>query len=130
TDLDAAIAKAVSPELIKAAVTEAIAPLAERLALATSSLKKQRKINATLQRQLEKMANMPDPRTAPWRGQAQPGALKSLGQPVATPTAADVAARSQLLIQRELETQLYDDDPRTRETAWMAIHGTGTRGMR
>lgn len=133
-DLDAAVAKSVNPELIKAAVTEAIAPLVERLALATASLKKQRKINDKLQKRLEAMADLPDPRTAPWRGQAQPGALslKSAGQPVAGPGAAatSAAAQMQYLVQRELEQQMYDEDPRTRETAWMALNGFGTRGMR
>jgi hypothetical protein len=132
-ELVAETAKGVTPELLKAAVAEAIAPLAEQLTLTKKSLKAQRKLNEHLRKQIEALADLPDPTTAPFRGQAMPGALKFAGAPSASEativaTRAQLALQRELSIERDLEEQTYSDDPRAREDAWAALRQLrGTR---
>lgn len=121
--------KALLPSLVKTAVSEALAPVTAELAETKAALKAQRKANKQLQETVDSMANLANPGTAPFRGEAMPGALKSFGQPVAAPTPADVATQARFAVERELENQFNtSDDPYQREQAWRALQGM--RGMR
>lgn len=116
-----AVFKAMMPDLIKSAVAEATADLAAKLTETEQELKKQRKAAAKLQKAVEEMAEMPDPRTAPFKAVAQEGAFKSFGAGMAPITPASIAERSQLavidLLRHEYETST---DPVRREAALKA----------
>lgn len=116
--------KALTPDLVKAAVAEATAGLTAELAQAREELKKQRKASKALQADLVKMAEMPDPRTAPYRAEAIPSpyaAYKSAGGGTPSDPAA-IQARSQLAVMQMLESNyLTATDPVQREAALRAL---------
>jgi hypothetical protein len=116
-----AIFKAMMPDLVKSAVAEATADLSAKLEATEKELKKQRKASAELQKAVNEMADLPDPRTAPFKAVAQPGALKSFGAGTA-PTTASIAERSQLavieLLRHDYETST---NPVEREAALKSL---------
>lgn len=116
------LAKAFAPDVLKGAVAEALAPVLARLEDSERELKKQRKVNKSLAKQLDTMAGEPDPRVAPFKGLAQDVVGKSFGGPVGAPTAAGVAEQARLLVENELARQARDNtDPVQREAYRMAL---------
>lgn len=116
------LTKAFTPDALKAAFAGATAQLTADLAEAVIRMKVQAKEIKRLNKAVDSMANQPDPRTAPFRGLAQPGALKSYGAQVASPSPAEVAARTQLALMAELENDFRTShDPSAREAAWNQI---------
>ena len=107
----------MDPEVIKAAVIEATAPLAEKLASTEQTLREQREM-------LDALGNLPDPGTAPFRGLAAGAPItKSSAPPVGTPSAAAVAERTQLAVMRAMQDQARTSpDPAQREAAWAQLY--------
>jgi len=99
-------APAIDPGLIKSAIAEAITPLTEIVTLQKSRLDEQQKM-------LDAIADQPDPKTASWAGLA----LKSR-QPVAVAKQAEIAERTQQMINRQL-THVWrtSENPFEREAA-------------
>lgn len=129
TETAPAFENAQMADVIKSLLAEALQPVVDELAATKAELKAQKKANKRLKEVVDAVASQTDENTAPFRGQAMPGALKSFGQPVAAPNAADIAARSQLMLQQELENQWRNaDSPSEREAAWAAL--MQSRGMR
>lgn len=95
------------------AVTKAVAPLTTKI--------------AEQQKQLDDMADQPDPYTAPWRGGALPAALKALSPaPGGQETAAMAQDRARAALQQELlETARCSPDPADREAAYSALFKMG-----
>lgn len=116
------LTKAFTPDALKAAFASATAGLSADLAEAVIRMKAQAREIKRLNKAVDSMANQPDPRTAPFRGLAQPGALKSYGAQAASPSPAEVAARTQLALMAELENDFRTShDPSAREAAWNQI---------
>jgi hypothetical protein len=70
---------------------------------------------------IEKMADMPDPSVAAFRGMAYKSAAG--GRPAGVQTVAEIAERSQAAMLREMEvTWRTSPDPREREAAWRSIN--------
>ena len=119
----APVAASFDPEVIKAAVAEATAPLLERLEKQqgefTSKLAEQ-------QRVIDAIADQPDPSTAAFSGLAfQPNVIKSR-RPAAVPDQAEYAARAQAMIRRNLQHQYEThSDPHVREAASSALANLG-----
>ncbi len=99
-------APAIDPGLIKSAIAEAITPLTEIVTLQKNRLDEQQKM-------LDAIADQPDPKTASWAGLA----LKSR-QPVAVAKQAEIAERTQQMINRQL-THVWrtSENPFEREAA-------------
>jgi hypothetical protein len=116
------LVKSFGPDIIKGAVAEALAPVLERLESTEAELKTQRKLNKSLKGQFEKLAALPDPNVAPFRGQAYDVVTKTSGTPVGVSDPAGIAARAQLLVQNELVSQSYSTDPTQREAALTALY--------
>jgi hypothetical protein len=113
------LTKAFTPDALKAAFASATAELTNQLAEANTRMKRQDKEIKRLNKAVGDLASMPDPRTAPFRGLAQPGALKSYGAQAASPSPAEIAARTQLSLMAELENDFRTShDPSAREAAW------------
>jgi hypothetical protein len=114
--------KSLVPDLVKSAVAEATAPLVAELTRAQDDLAEQRKLLKKARKEIEQLADEPDPRVAPWRGLAQPRSTKSLGDETSPTTLATVQDRSQLgKLQVLQERYLNSDDPRQREAALKGI---------
>lgn len=104
----------IDPEVIKAAIVEATAPLAEKLAATEQTLREQREM-------LDALGDLPDPATAPFKGVAQ-NTYKTAASPAGALTVAETAERTQLMMMRELESQFRTSpDPAQREAAWNAL---------
>ena len=100
----------VSPDMIKSAVAEALAPLMETITLQKSRLDDQQKM-------LDAIADSPDPKTQPWTGLA----LKS-ARPAGVVKQAEIAERTQQMIQRQLHhTWRSSENPMEREAAWKEL---------
>jgi hypothetical protein len=113
------LTKAFTPDALKAAFASVTADLTAELAEANERMKRQDKEIKRLNKAVNSLADLPDPSTAPWRGVAQPGALKSYGARAASPSPAEIAARTQLALQAELEHEFrHSTDPSAREAAW------------
>ena len=119
TDL---LMKSFGPDIIKGAMSEALAPLMVRLESTEAMLEQQREVNKALETQLNKLAELPDPNVAPFRGVAQDIAYKSSGTPAGVSDPAGVAARVQLMVQNELVNQSHSTDPAAREAALNALY--------
>lgn len=114
--------KAFGPDVIKGAMSEALAPLMARLENTETALQEQREVNKALTTQLNKLAELPDPNIAPFRGIAQDLVNKSSGAPVGAPDPSGIAARVQMMVQNELVQQSYSTDPTAREAALNALY--------
>lgn len=120
-----ALTKAVAPdpELVKSAVSEATASLATQLAEITKAFKAERKRSRKLAEAVDALGNLPDPATAPFRGVAVAPVTKSSAPPVGTPTASEVAERTQFAVMRAMQEQARTSpDPAAREAAWAQLY--------
>jgi hypothetical protein len=95
----------VSPDLIKSAVAEAIAPL-------VAKVEEQQKIISEHEERWEAAANLPDPNTASWAGLAMNPIMKN-ARPAGVTTIAENAERAQVARRRLLEETV-----RTSENAY------------
>jgi hypothetical protein len=113
-------------EVIKAAVAEALAPVAAELTSTKDLLAKQQEDFTTRlaeqQKVIDAIADQPDPSTAAFSGLAfQPQVIKSR-RPAAVPDQAEYAARAQAMIRRNLEnTYQTHSNPVVREKAAEAL---------
>jgi hypothetical protein len=102
------------PEVIKAAVTEALTPLLAKV----QELEDYKK---TADERFEKLANIADPTTNAFTGMAINPAKKVAG-PAGVPSQAEVAERTQQMMIRQLDrTWRTTGDPAEREAAWTAL---------
>jgi hypothetical protein len=115
---EVAAAPAFDPEIVKSAVAEATAPLVEQLVEAQKALKKQ-------QKRLDALADIPDPRDAPFKGLAMKNVANksAAGVPVAATTVAENAERTQMALMEALKVQANTNpDPAQREAAWGQLY--------
>jgi hypothetical protein len=107
-------AKGYDPELIKSAVSEAVAPFLAELNKAKEKIESQQEI-------IEKMADQPDPSSAVFTGLAMNPVRKS-ASPAGVPSQADIAERTQQMMIRQL-TRIYNtsENPMERESAFQAL---------
>jgi hypothetical protein len=116
---------AAGPEVIKAAVTEALAPVAAELAATKALLAEQResydKKLAEQQRVIDAIADQPDPSTAAFSGLAFNPVHKQR-RPAGVLSQAEVAERTQQMMIRHL-TDRYNSasDPAEREAAYATL---------
>lgn len=130
---------AFDPEIVKSAVAEANAGL---LAKFEAALHEVAQLNAKLasnekmlrkqQKRLDALADIPDPREAPFKGLAlkKETANKSAsGVPVAARTVAENAEQTQMALMQVLQTEARTNpDPAQREAAWNRLYQmTGIR---
>jgi hypothetical protein len=102
---------AVDPDVIKAAVAEATAPLAAKIA-------EQAKL-------LDQLAELPDPREAAFRGVAHQTttATKTAGLPAGARTVAESAEQAQFAVMRAMQEEARNNpDPAQREAAWAHLY--------
>lgn len=103
-----------TPDVIKSAVSEAVAPLVEQLTKAHTRIDEQ-------QAALDAIANQPDPHTAAFTGLALNPVRKS-ARPAGALSQAEVAERTQQMIIRQLtSTWRTSDNPAEREAARTAL---------
>ena len=105
------------PEVIKAAVAEAVSPLMERLDKADKRLKEQGKV-------LDAIADQPDPNVTAYRGVAlgSPATLKASSPPAAGAMMSDRAERAQATLFNAMHEQWRTAvNPEDREYAWDAM---------
>ena len=117
------VAASFDPEVIKAAVAEATAPLLERLEKQqgefTTKLAEQQKV-------IDAIADQPDPSTAAFSGLAFQPAIQKSRRPAAVPDQAEFAARAQEMVRRNLtHTYQTHSDPSVREAASSALANLG-----
>lgn len=118
-------APAFDPEILKSIVAEATAPLLEQIAEQQKTLKKQ-------QKRLDALADIPDPREAPFKGLAMQKNMankSAAGVPVGARTVAENAEQTQMALMQALKEQAYNNpDPAQREAAWNRLYQmTGIR---
>ena len=121
-EADAPVA-ALGPEVIKAAVAEATAPLLERIdkqqEAFTTKLAEQQKV-------IDAIADQPDPSTAAFSGLAFQPAIQKSRRPAGVTDVAESAARAQDMIRRNLQhTYQTHSDPHVREAASSALANLG-----
>ena len=113
-------AGAISPDVLKAAITQAVEDATSEL---TTELKRLRKRVSSLE-------NGADPNVQAWKGVAMtppappqaPAYMQASAVPAGMPTMTEVAERTQLMMMRELEDQFRNSpDSAQREAAWTAI---------
>lgn len=110
--------KAFSPDLIKSAVAEATAPLFERLETLAKALNEEKARSEALQKAVDALGSMADPREAPFKGIAM-NPVTAKRAPVGALSVAEIAERAQQQKLAALEQQWrYDEDPGAREAAW------------
>lgn len=119
------VAPTFDPEILKSIVAEATAPLIEQISAQQKMLKKQ-------QKKLDELAEIPDPREAPFKGLAMQKnvANKSAsGVPVAARTVAENAEQTQMALMQVLQSEARTNpDPAQREAAWNRLYQmTGIR---
>jgi hypothetical protein len=114
TDLVATEVKGFDPDVIKSAVSEAVAPFLAKLNAAEEKLGEQQKI-------IEKMADQPDPSSAVFTGLAL-NPVRKAASPAGVPSQADIAERTQQMMIRQL-TRTYNasENPAEREAAFQAL---------
>ena len=118
--LEAAEVKSLTghrPEVIKAAVTKATAPLLDRLEKQDKRLKEQGKV-------LDAIADQPDPNVTAYRGVAlgSPATLKASSPPAAGAMMSDRAERAQATLFNAMHEQWRTAvSPEDREYAWEAM---------
>jgi predicted RNA-binding Zn-ribbon protein involved in translation (DUF1610 family) len=118
-------APAFDPEVLKSIVAEATAPLLEQIADQQKILKKQ-------QKRLNALADIPDPREAPFKGLAMQKSMankSASGVPVAATSVAENAERTQMALMQALQQEARNNpDPAQREAAWNRLYQmTGIR---
>lgn len=112
---------AVSADLIKSAVVDALTPLARQVEMLTKALKDEQAKNAKLAETVDELSNLPDPTVTAFKGVASPDALKS-STPVAL-TVASAAEQTQATLMAVLKSQARDStDPSEREAAWAKLY--------
>lgn len=118
--------KAVTPDLIKSAVAEVVAPLMARLDEIKQELDAERKRTKSLQKAVDSLGSMADPNVSAFKGAAlgNPVLAKAAGAPVGyQPTMTEVAERTQSAMLAALQDQArHDPDPAQREAAWARIY--------
>lgn len=114
--------KSFGPDVIVGALEQVLAPIRAQLEATQAALLEQREANKAMEVQLNKLADLPDPSVAPFRGVAMDVAFKSSGPLGAAPTAAGIAERAQLAVQNELYQQTFSSDPAQREAALNALY--------
>jgi hypothetical protein len=123
---DGVVAKAVTPDLIKSAVAEAVAPLMVRLDEIKQELDAERKRTKALQKAVDSLGSQPDPNVGAFKGAAlgNPLLAKAAGAPVGQqPTMTEIAERTQSAMLAALQEQArHDPDPAQREAAWARIY--------
>ena len=109
--------KDAQPDLIKSAIAEAISPLQEML------LSQQKAFEGKLaeqQKVIDAIADAPDPRGEPFSGLAVN--MNKSARPAGVPDKADIAERTQQMVQRQLDhTFRTSENPAEREAAWNAM---------
>lgn len=106
---------AASPDLVKAAMAEMLAPLLEKIAAQNDQLTEQRKL-------LDSLTDQPDPNVAAFRGIAANPMKMASARPAGVQSVAEIAERTQAMMLRELEAQWRNSsDPAQREAAWRSI---------
>ena len=117
-----AVAKALDPEVIKAAVAEATTELKDLL------IKQQETFTTKLaeqQRVIDAIADQPDPSTAAFSGLAFNPVQKS-ARPAGVTDVAEAAERAQAMIRRNLQTTYYNhSSPAVREAAGQELAKLG-----
>lgn len=102
---------ALTPDIIKSAITEAIAPIAQELAKAKETIDEQQKA-------LDVLADQPDPSTAAFAGIA----VNKSSRPAGVPTQAEIAERTQTMVMRQLDRAYRtSENPAEREAAFQAL---------
>jgi rRNA maturation endonuclease Nob1 len=112
------VAPAFDPAILKSAIAEATGPLVEQLAEAQKLLKKQ-------QKRLDALADLPDPREAPFKGLAMKNVANksATGVPVAARTVAENAERTQMALMQALQQEARNNpDSAQREAAWSRLY--------
>lgn len=101
----------LTPDIIKSAITEAIAPIAQELAKARETIDEQQKA-------LDVLADQPDPSTAAFAGIA----VNKSSRPAGVPTQAEIAERTQTMVMRQLDRAYRtSENPAEREAAFQAL---------
>lgn len=114
------------------AFAEMLAKMQEQLETVTKAFDEQRERNDKLQRTVEALGDLADPREAPFKGLAQQPvtATKAAGVPAGARTVAENAERYQMEQLATLRREGYTNpDPGQREAAWAQYHDIlGRRG--
>ena len=106
--------KGTDPEIIKSAVSEALAPLLKQIQEFES-------YKVTAEERFEKLANIADPATNAFTGIAM-NPVKKSAHPAGVPSQAEVAERTQQMMIRQLQRNArISDNPAEREAAWAAL---------
>jgi hypothetical protein len=124
--INVAVLKAAQADAVKAAVAEATVRLTEQLTLITKALQDSQARFETLQSAVDALGDLPDPRTAPFKGVAlnpRANVAKTAGYPAGAQTVAEIAERTQLAMMTALQDQARNDpDPAQREAAWAQLY--------
>lgn len=123
--IDVPVAKAVTPDLVKSAVAEAVSPMMARLDEIKQELDAERKRTKALQKAVDALGGQPDPNVAAYKGAAvyNPMLAKAAGVPVGQPSMSEIAERTQMTALSALQDQArHDPDPAQREAAWARIY--------
>lgn len=118
---DEVLNKAASADLLKSAITQATAPLLERLEEISQALKAEQGRTEILQKTVDALGDLPDPATAAFKGVAlnPRSANKTASYPVGAQTVAEIAERTQMARLAELQHEArLNPDPGQREAAW------------
>ncbi len=106
--------KGTDPEVIKSAVSEALAPFLKQIQEFES-------YKATAEERFEKLANIADPSTNAFTGIAM-NPVKKSAHPAGVPSQAEIAERTQQMMIRQLQRNArISDNPAEREAAWAAL---------
>jgi hypothetical protein len=108
------VIKGMDPEVIKSAVSEALAPLLKQIQEFES-------YKATSEERFEKLANIADPSTNAFTGIAL-NPVKKAARPAGVPSQAEIAERTQQMMVRQLQrTWRTSENPAEREAAYTAL---------
>lgn len=117
-ETSAPVTLGIDPEIIKAAVADAVAPL-------LAKVEEQQKVIETHEQRWEAAAEQPDPRTAAYTGLALNPLFKN-ARPAAVATTAEIAERTQLMIRRQLDhIWRTSENPAEREAAYAELSKHG-----
>lgn len=118
---------AYAPDLIKAAIADAVGPLAEQLEAQAGLIKRQGRMLRKQAEVLDVLADGPDQNVAPYRGPAfpNPASLSPVGSAEQPRTVTKAAEQSQMNVARNLADEWRNNpDPAVRERAWQALSDT------
>jgi len=113
-------APAFGPEIIKAAIAEAIAPLMTKIELQEATLTKAQGTIGEQQAKLEALADMPDPKTAAWTGLAL-NPLNKSARPAGVTQIAENAERTQAVKRQLNHVWRTSENAFERESAWAEL---------